>query len=143
MGENDLMSQLPDELQKSIKDSLLQAFLTEAVPLIRNQVGDTMCEVAQVTLCRDAWPELVPFLLQICAQRLPQQVGVSAVADDTQSKAVIAIKLSAWTVVSKLLENCPDSLTEYLGPVLQCLTGAFQTEPDVLVRCKAAICVLR
>lgn len=63
-GEPVLFDLLGDDLRNKIKSDLLQALTTEQAKYVQKQINHTICELAEVTLHKNEWNELLPFLFQ-------------------------------------------------------------------------------
>ena len=72
LGEPMLLTRLKTQLQMDLKSGLLRSLTEERADYIRFLLCDTIAELAQITLYRDEWPELLPFLQQLAVSNEPK-----------------------------------------------------------------------
>jgi hypothetical protein len=115
-GEPIMYDELEPEVQAVVKTDLLLCIASETSNNVRNLIADTVAELAEVLVFKQAWLELVPFLYQ-CLQ-----------SDNS------AHTISALNIFANLGYNSPDSLRGEQPRLLQavdvCLTSA--ASPEVI-----------
>ncbi|SPQ97476.1 TOG domain-containing protein [Plasmodiophora brassicae] len=115
IGEPMVLNRLSESLQGELKSELLRLLASETAPHIRNLLCDTIAELAQITLYRNEWPQLLPALEQMTLQPL-----------DTLREA-------ALNVIGKLGDALPDVQNENLGSLVALFARGLG-DPSLAVR---------
>ncbi|KMS65540.1 hypothetical protein BVRB_034940, partial [Beta vulgaris subsp. vulgaris] len=101
IGEPMVLNKLTAGLQADLKTQLLGALAREPLPNVRKLLCDTVAELAQITLYRGEWDQLVPSLEQMSRQ--PSE----------------ALRESALVVLGKIGDALPDVQSNNLGALVQ------------------------
>lgn len=118
-GEVDLYSRLSLPARTAFKTELLQFLLTEQTPFLVTACQNAVVRCAEVTLYRDEWPELFPFIFS-CAS-----------ASSTGAPNAALLLRVALYFIEALCDKCVDSLLLHIDPVLSLLSAALSTSPDL------------
>eukprot|EP00457_Paulinella_chromatophora_P000919 gb/GEZN01000921.1/.p1 GENE.gb/GEZN01000921.1/~~gb/GEZN01000921.1/.p1 ORF type:complete len:1093 (-),score=158.86 gb/GEZN01000921.1/:83-3361(-) len=116
-GEPIYFDKLSEQLQTVVKSELLFSLVQEGDRYVRNQVTDTIAALADITLHRETWKELLP-----CLEKM------SSSASATEDQRITA--LSLW---GKLFKDSYDSLQEHL-PRVRIIYQQNVTHPNQQVR---------